>query len=90
MTAAVWRVIEVNVVSDRVIAVRFADGTCGEVDLTHLLAGEAPGVFAVLRDPTVFRQARVEHGAVTWPGNIDLAPDSMYDDIRRVGRSVPR
>ena len=75
-------------VSDHAVAVRFADGTHGEVELANLLSSESPGVFAALRDPAVFRQARVECGAVTWPGEIDLAPDAMYDDIRATGRSV--
>jgi hypothetical protein len=84
-----WDVVEVRALSDHSLTVRFADGTQGEVEMAELLASESPGVFAVLRDPMVFRQVGVEHGAVTWPGEIDLAPDSMYDDIRRNGRCVP-
>lgn len=85
-----WRVVEVHALSECTLTVRFADGTRGEVDLAALLAGKSPGVFASLRDPALFRQVRIEHGAVTWPGEIDLAPDAMYDDIRQTGRSVPR
>jgi hypothetical protein len=84
-----WHVSEVHVLSDHAIAVRFRDGTRGEVDLGVLLSCESPGVFAALRDPGVFRQVYLDHGAVTWPGEIDLAPDAMYDDIRSTGRSVP-
>jgi hypothetical protein len=42
-------------------------------------------VFEELRDPNIFRQARVELGAVTWPNGADLAPDAMYDAIRAHG-----
>jgi hypothetical protein len=28
-------------------------------------------------------------GAVMWPGEIDLAPDAMYDEIRKEGRWAP-
>ena len=84
-----WHVIDVRPISDHAIAVRFRDGTEGEVDLAALLACESPGVFEALRDPDVFRQVYLDHGAVTWPGEIDLAPDAMYDDIRNTGRSVP-
>jgi hypothetical protein len=87
--AVPWRVIHVEALSPHALAVRFADGTEGEVDMSSLLAARSPGVFAALRDPAVFRQVRVEHGAVSWPGDIDLAPDAMYDDIRQTGRSVP-
>ena len=40
------------------------------------------GIFAALPDPAVFAQATAEHGVVTWPGELDLAPDAMYDAIR--------
>lgn len=40
------------------------------------------GVFAALRDETLFRKVHVALGAVTWPGDLDLAPDAMYQAIR--------
>jgi hypothetical protein len=27
----------------------------------------------------------VEYGAVTWPGEIDLAPDAMYAEFKKNG-----
>jgi hypothetical protein len=30
----------------------------------------------------------VTHGAVTWPGEIDLAPDAMYAEIKRGGHWI--
>jgi len=38
-----------------------------------------------LRDPALFSAVYVDHGAVTWPGEIDLAPDAMHDEIRAKG-----
>jgi len=35
-----------------------------------------------LTDLALFEQVFVEHGAVTWPGEIDLAPDAMYRKIQ--------
>jgi hypothetical protein len=46
------------------------------------------GVFATLRDEMLFRQVRLELGAVTWPGELDLAPDAMYAAIRQTGKWV--
>jgi hypothetical protein len=83
-----WHVVEVRAVSDHSLAVRFIDGTQGEVDMTEILRSESPGVFVVLRDPAFFRQVYVEDGAVTWPGELDLAPDAMYYDIRKTGRRI--
>ena len=43
------------------------------------------GVFAALADPDVFAQVHVEFGAVTWPGELDLARDAMHDEIEKNG-----
>ena len=42
-------------------------------------------VFEPLRDPFRFSEAAVHLGTVEWPGEIDLAPDAMYDEIRAHG-----
>jgi hypothetical protein len=68
--------------------VRFVDGTTGEVDLSRLVMSDKAGIFATLRDPELFARAYVEYGAVMWPGEIDLAPDAMYDEIKKQGRWV--
>lgn len=83
-----WRVVEVRVIDARRLHVRFADGTEGEVDLGPLLQRENPGVFAALRDPTLFAKVYVDSGAVSWPGGLDLAPDAMYADIKATGRRI--
>jgi hypothetical protein len=80
-----WRVTEVRALTGYRLSVKFVDGTTGEVDLSRLVASDKAGVFAVLRDPVVFVQARVEYGAVTWPGDLDLAPDAMYDELKEHG-----
>lgn len=85
-----WRVTRVRVLSEYRLHVRFVDGTEGEVDVHDLIWGDNPGVFEVLRNPDVFARAHIHYGAVTWPGELDLAPDAMYDDIRANGVSVPR
>jgi hypothetical protein len=43
------------------------------------------GVFAVLADPKRFAEVFVDYGAVTWPGEIDLAPDAMHRAIQATG-----
>ena len=68
--------------------VRFLDGTEGEVDMAALLSRPDAGVFAPLRDPAFFARVSVELGDVTWPGELDLAPDAMYDAIRQTGKWV--
>jgi hypothetical protein len=69
---------------------QFADGLEGEVDMDHEIDSPGAGVFAQVADPDVFAAAFVEptFGAVTWPGEIDLAPDAMYEEIKAHGRWV--
>lgn len=70
------------------LAVRFHDGTSGTVDMSALIAGPNAGVFARLRDPAVFMRVYVLYGVVTWPGEIDLAPDAMHDAFASRGEWV--
>ena len=82
-----WNVVEVKAGPGRKLQVRFADGTSGMVRFDD---GFFTGVFEALKDDALFRRAYVEHGAVTWPGELDLAPDAMYDEIKRNGEWVLR
>jgi hypothetical protein len=72
------------------INVRFLDGTEGVVDLSRLVNSPSAGVFAKLSDPTVFAQVEVVYGVVTWPGEVDLAPDAMYREIKAAGEWLVR
>lgn len=62
------------------LEIRFADGTTGIVDCSHLVLRENPGVFARLRDPIEFAKVYVhrESRTVAWPGDLDLDPDVLY------------
>ena len=82
-----WDVVEVKTIAPLALHVQFADGTVGQVkfEQSHLT-----GVFEALKDPLVFQQAHVEEGAVAWPGDLDLAPDAMYQAIKSAGEWVLR
>jgi len=37
------------------------------------------GVFQKLKDQAQFRLAYVAYDTVCWPGNLDIAPETLYD-----------
>lgn len=73
-----WDVVEVRAEADCSLWVRFADGISGHYRLDPK---ELTGVLRPLRDAAFFRRVFIDHGAVAWPGEIDLAPDTMYREI---------
>jgi hypothetical protein len=86
---AVWSIIHFTLLPDYKIEVSFADGTSGIADLAPRLSqGPLGDGFDPLCDEKLFSQAFLEHGALTWPGGIDLAPDAMYQRMRATGTSV--
>jgi len=85
---ASWQVVAVTAMPAYRLDVRFRDGTSGIVDMSALVNSESAGVFLSLREPTVFSAVRVELGAVTWPGEIDLAPDALYASIQSKGDCI--
>jgi hypothetical protein len=78
---APWRVVAVEALPGFRLRVRFNDGAIGIVEMAGFVKSEAAGVFAPLRDEALFRQVRVSLGAISWPGDLDLAPDAMHRAI---------
>jgi hypothetical protein len=66
------------------------DGTIVERDITDLIAWGQ--VFERLKsDDDYFRKVRVRYGTVTWPGNVDIAPETMiWGAAFRFGEDLPR
>ena len=83
-----WTVVHAEPLPGYRLKVRFVDGVEGVVDASGMILGSKPGVFEVLRDPDAFAQVRLEDGVVTWPGDLDLARDAMYDEIKAHGEWV--
>jgi hypothetical protein len=83
-----WRVVAVSPLPEHRLRVQFIDGLEGIVDMSALVHAAHAGVFAALADEGLFSQVFVEHGAVTWPGEIDLAPDAMHAEIAKSGEWV--
>jgi hypothetical protein len=70
------RITEANAAGRFQVFLRFDNGTSGTVDLGYL-AGR--GVFSTWLQAGVFEQLSVSaDGALQWPGDLDLCPDSLY------------
>lgn len=80
-----WYVTEVKPQGEHLLWVRFRDGLEGTV---KFLPSAFRGVFAHLHELALFEQVAAIDGVVTWPGELDLAPDAMHDEIRRNGQWV--
>ena len=83
-----WRVKSCIPLPGYRLRVTFMDGTEGYVDLSRRVASHRAGVFSVLKDESLFAQVHVDYGVVTWPGEIDLAPDAMYEAIQEQGEWI--
>jgi len=68
-------VIEVRVLAHLELLVKFFDGTSGVV---KFLPTQLNRVFKPLNDPEFFKLVTCKDGYVSWPGEIDLAPDAMH------------
>jgi hypothetical protein len=77
-----YDVIEVTPVKHLHLKVTFRDGLRGEV---KIMESHLNGVFEALKNPVVFNNVNCAHGFVEWPGDIDLAPDAMYEEVKKSG-----
>lgn len=69
------------------LALRFADGVAGTLDLAKF--GPLPGLLRALRNPAFVAQVRVSRieGTITWPNGAALDPLILHCHVR--GVSVP-
>ena len=81
MTAPPPDITAVSVVRHGVLHLTFADGLMGEVDVLPRMWGP---VFEQARTPEGFAKVTVdeESGTIVWPGDADLAPDTLYERVR--------
>lgn len=75
-----WDVVEVRSIAPRELSVRFEDGLSG---VLHIDLSFCTGVFDPLRSDQLVGRAQVLDGVLVWPNGLDLAPDTMYHEIKR-------
>jgi hypothetical protein len=73
-------VIRATYEGDFRIRLTFHDNLEGTVDFQAWLEGP---VFEPLRDRTYFQQFFIDGGTVVWPNGADIAPETLYEAVKR-------
>jgi hypothetical protein len=74
-------VVAVEPRKDYTLLITFENGQRRCFDMNPLL-GKKP--FSKLKDTPLFMKAAVAYGTVVWPGNIDIAPETLWDESQPV------
>jgi hypothetical protein len=74
----------VKTVADFGLLLTFANGEQRHFDMRPYL--HYP-VFRRLENPAFFALARVDYSTVTWPGEIDIAPETLYHKSVSIARA---
>jgi len=68
---------QVETIADYGLLLTFNNGEKRSFDMRPYL--QYP-VFKKLENPGYFSLARIDYGTVTWPDDIDIAPETLYAD----------
>lgn len=80
-----WDVKVVKPLPDYKIYVEIEDGRKGIFDVSPYLDR---GVFRELKDVNYFNQVGIVLGAVTWPNEQDIAPETLIEELEPVHQKM--
>ena len=69
-------VVSVKVHPGYLLELEFENGERRNFDMSPYMEKKP---FNRLKNSPVFNCAHVDYGTVVWPGNIDIAPETLYD-----------
>ena len=69
-------VISVQASADYILLLEFENGERRVFDMAPFMDRRP---FIRLKNSLIFTKATVDYGTVVWPGNIDIAPETLYD-----------
>jgi hypothetical protein len=68
---------EANYLGDLRFELVFSNGRHGSLSVRPLL-GYAQGLFSGLADEAFASKFKLAHGTLSWPGDLDVAPEYLY------------
>jgi len=71
--------VDVYPLKDRELAIIFDDGVKGIIKICKSFC---TGVFKPLLDDKAIAKAKIKQGAIVWGNGLDLAPDTLYKEIK--------
>jgi hypothetical protein len=73
-------VIRVEPRKDNMLLLEFENHETRLFDMTPYLEKKP---YIKLKNSPLFMKAMVAYGTVVWPGNIDIAPETLWDDSKQ-------
>jgi hypothetical protein len=76
-----WEVKSVKAMENYILLLTFENGEQRCFDVKPFLN---TGVFRSLKDPAMFNTVRVCFDSIAWANNVDIAPETLYDESRPI------
>jgi hypothetical protein len=80
-----WDIINLEYLGGYRLRLTFLSGEMGDVDLSKYVSYN--GVFSRFADLDYFRQVDIDSGVLTWPNDVDIAPETIYS--MATGKPLP-
>jgi hypothetical protein len=74
------KIIHVAPVTDKKLAIKYADGETGIFDVKPYIKSE---FFMSLADDEYFKQVGLFFGGISWPEGQDLGPDTIAAELQK-------
>lgn len=81
------KLIGLEPAGDIELELRFSDGSHGVWSASALIARDSV-LTRLLAEPTYFRRAFIEAGALAWPNGLELSADSLHRRLAEAGTLV--
>ncbi len=71
-------IVEAEYLDDYKIRLEFSDGRKGVVNLKEMIKSDHRPIVHQLEDLELFKNFKLVHDTISWPNDLDLAPEFLY------------